>query len=87
MNNQIFDNTKQIRTDTGFVVYNTVTKVFLGEDNTMVKNLNTALIFNNEIIAGKAKNKYINRYTGTICHDSTLNLIIIPVELKVTLKE
>ena len=81
MNNQTF------HTDNGFVVYNTVTKVFLGEDNTMVKNLNTALIFNNEIVAGKAKNKYINRYTDNIHHDTTLNLAIIPVKLELIINE
>lgn len=77
----------QIHTDTGFVVYNTVTKVFLGEDNTMVKSLNTALIFNNEIVAGKAKNKYVNRYTDNIHHNTTLNLVIMPVKLELIIKE
>jgi len=81
MENQI------LHTDTGFVVYNTITKVFLGEDNVIVKNLNSALIFNNEFVAQKAKNKYINRYTDTICHDTTLNLVVIPVELKIMLNE
>jgi hypothetical protein len=76
----------QIHTDTGFVVYNTITKVFLGEDNTMVKSLNTALIFNNEIVAGKAKNKYVNRYTDNIHHNTTLNLVIIPVKLELIIK-
>jgi hypothetical protein len=79
-------NSPILHTDTGFVVYNTVTKVFLGEDNVMVKNLNTALIFNNEIIAEKAKNKYINRYTDNIHHDTTLNLIITPVKLEIMIK-
>jgi hypothetical protein len=76
------DNNQTFNIDSGFVVYNTITHVFLGECDTMIKRLNTAMIFNNVIIANRAINKYVKRYEGTNKHETTLNLVIVPVKLE-----
>lgn len=64
----------------GYVVYNTISKAYLGQSNCFMVNLKSAIIYNDEIHASSVMINYNQYYPGSPFAN---NLIVLPVELKV----